>query len=236
MAKTEEQEITKSTTVDPAPEEKPLAPVVITEPLHHEAPGIAFTKLFWQHDGQTGVINLTCRANTPIEALESLWQTMIESKKRYGFSLMDPSIQKGPAKKADIPAPTNRRIANVGVDKKPAPVPVGTKQAPAPEKKSEAPATNGIIHAVKLEITPVEDGKINFKWTAAGHNFPDIYVTKVADKALELLQSAGEAWDESHLLIYGKYDIAQDIYYRLSEKKNSKGNPYKDIVEVRSRD
>jgi len=230
-----ENEVKQGATPEVKPEEKKLAPVVLTEPKFDEAPGIAFTKLFWQHEGQMGEINLTCRANTPIEALESLWQTMIESKKRYGFSLMDPSIQKSPGKVADIQPPTNPRVANVGIDKKPAPVPVGTKQPPA-QKKSDPETGNGIIQAVKLEIKVVDEGKISLNWFASGHKYADIYTTRTAEKALELLQSTGEAWDESHLLIYGKYDVSHNVYFRLSEKMNTNGNPYKDIVEIRSRD
>ena len=214
-------------------EEKKLEPIVVTEPKFTEAPGIAFTKLFWQHDGQSGEINLTCRANSPSEALEYLWQTMIDAKKRYGFSLLDPSIQKGPGKVSDIQTPTNQRIANVGIDKKVAPVPAGTKQVDATPKNQEQ---NGIIQAVLLEIQPVKDGKISLNWLASGHKYADIYTTRTAEKALELLQSFGEAWDESHLLAYGKYDVAHNVYYRLSDKMNTKGNPYKDIVEIRTRD
>jgi len=193
-------------------EEKKLEPIVVTEPKFTEAPGIAFTKLFWQHDGQSGEINADLR---------------------YGFSLLDPSIQKGPGKVSDIQTPTNQRIANVGIDKKVAPVPAGTKQVDATPKNQEQ---NGIIQAVLLEIQPVKDGKISLNWLASGHKYADIYTTRTAEKALELLQSFGEAWDESHLLAYGKYDVAHNVYYRLSDKMNTKGNPYKDIVEIRTRD
>jgi hypothetical protein len=88
--------------------------------------------------------------------------------------------------------------------------------------------------AVKMDVTPRADGKLNVNFYAAGHQYPDMYVTKTPAEMVAALAKCG-AWTlAEHFSGPGSYDLpGYVIEYTLSDKKNSKGNPYKDLADIR---
>jgi hypothetical protein len=194
-------------------------------PMFTEAPGIAFTKLYGLKDGQTIEINLTARANNPIEAIQQLMEAARFSKETYKLSLTNPNIRQSPGNSTQ--ASTNATAPATS----PAPnSPTSTTTAPV---TSTNPADDGkIIHAVKMKVTPKADGKVTLEWFGNGRRFPDINKTCATDKAVTLLRSTGEDWHTEHLTHVAEYNIKHDVHWAESENKNSKGNPYKDIVKI----
>jgi hypothetical protein len=191
-------------------------PALQQAPLFTEAPGVVFTKLFGTIEGQVVEFNITCRAGDPTEAIRQLMDAAKFAKETYKLSLVRPDLQKAPS---------------AG----PAGAPAAGKPAPAaPSNNNGNGSVNGVIHATRLKIVPEEGDKVSLQWFAPGHEFPDIQSKRGTAKALELLQSSGEAWEENHLARVGSFNVKHAIYWRASEKLNPKGNPYKDIVEIRA--
>ena len=79
----------------------------------------------------------------------------------------------------------------------------------------------------EVEITPHTDGKAELKFFAAGHKFPDLYSTKPVGTWAQVL-----GWAESNFRETKRVSAPLRIQYTLSEKLNSKGNPYKDIQAI----
>mgnify|MGYP001568524048 CR=1 FL=1 len=99
-----------------------------------------------------------------------------------------------------------------------------------------APVNGGtvqILQAVKLEVAPKADGKAELKFYAQGHQYPDITSTRSVDKLLELLAPTG-GWTGDHLAKAGTYNVQIAVDWKASDKLNSKGKPYRDIVALRS--
>jgi len=111
-------------------------------------------------------------------------------------------------------------------------VPTGVTTAPPIVVAAPAQAQAGqTINAVKMSVTPRADGKVEVKWFAAGHTYPDIYATKTVEALCDLLKATGQ-WTPAHFGAVAEYLVPMTIRYVNSEKLNSKGNPYKNIVAV----
>lgn len=186
-------------------------------PPFDEAPAVVFTQLYGLKEGQIVQFNLTVRAASPEDAMDGIIRGIQYAHDRYKLNTVRPDNSvPGPA---TLPSPANATApAPAG-----APAPVGTP--------AQANVSNGYIHAVKLEIVPSADGKVALKWYTAGHQYPDITSTRPADKAVELLRATGD-WTTDHVKAVGTYQVRHKIAWRESEKLNSKGKPYRDIVSI----
>jgi hypothetical protein len=192
-------------------------PVEITQPLFSEAPAVVFTQLYGAKQNQIIQFNLTCRANTGEEAMEMIFRA-IQYAAQYSLSTVKPDIsQPAPAPSQSAPVPANHNSQ--------------TPQQPLPAD-GFAPGS-GLIRAVKLEIVPEMDDKVTLKFYETGHQYPDITTKRVTERALELLQSTGDGWRIEDLQRASTRNIRYGIRYRESDKRNSRGNPYKDIVDIR---
>ena len=119
----------------------------------------------------------------------------------------------------------------------PAPTAASAPAMPAPTNgKPPAPASSAkpvlTIAARKLEVTPRADGKVDAKFYAAGHNYPDIQKACTAEALADLLKETGE-WTAGYFAAAASFDVSMAVDYTLSDKLNSKNNPYKDIQAVR---
>jgi hypothetical protein len=104
------------------------------------------------------------------------------------------------------------------------PAPVG---APAPQT---AATTVNVIHAVKLQIAPRTDGKVDLMFFEAGHQYADIKATKTPAEAAALLQPLG-AYTVAHM-IASEYAINANITWTPSANLNKNGKPYKNIATI----
>lgn len=113
------------------------------------------------------------------------------------------------------------------------PAPQQTAKAPpTPPVKQPAAQQNGPkeIHElkfVKVEVVPKPDGKSELRFYEAGHKYPDIYATRATEKWIDEL-----GWDET-AFVSAAYDAKGVAGYVLSDKLNTKGNPYKDIEYIK---
>lgn len=185
-------------------------------PDFNEAPAVVFTQLYGLKENQIVQFNLTVRAATPESAMDGIIRGIQYAHEHYKLSTVRPET--------GVPGPAASTAPQDG-------------QPPAPSAPAGQPAqangngSNGYIHATKLEIVPSADGKVALKWYSAGHQYPDITSTRPADKAVELLRATGD-WTPEHVKMVGTYQVRHKIAWRESEKMNSKGKPYRDIVSL----
>lgn len=187
----------------------------------NEAPAVVFTQLYGLKENQIVQFNLTVRAETPEAAMDGIIRGIQYAHEHYKLSTVRPET--------GIPGPGP---VNAPASPANAPTPAGAPAAPANGNgNGNGAGMNGYIHAVKLEVVPSADGKVALKWYGAGHQYPDITSTRPADKVLELLRATGD-WTEDHIKMVGTYQVRHKIAWRESEKMNSKGKPYRDIVSI----
>ncbi len=202
--------------------------VEVTEPSFTESVAVVFTQLYGKaKDGQVFQINITARGNSAPEAIEELVDGMTYAKDRYGFSVSRPDIDH-----------TFSNGQPQSHDQAPS-APGKTPAASAPGQSVNGNGQPHMIHSVFLEVIPESDEKVTLKWYGNDkkqpHNqYPDIYSKRAIDKALELLRSTGEDWQPELLTKPRSFSVKHTILYVDSDKMNGKGNPYKNITELRS--
>lgn len=178
-----------------------------------EGGGVVFTKLYGKHDGKVIEYNITSRAETPLDALENLLKTQSYAEKVYHLTLYDPGVKQAP--KSETP-------------------PKQDKPAPA-SHNAEKPKGGGTFHIVKIKVEPQEDGKSKvsmFTDMEGMTKYPVLYVTKTPEQLAETFAAAGD-WSPWHFESLVSYEVDWEAIWLESDKKNSRGNPYKDITSVR---
>lgn len=203
-----------------------VTPSISAVPTHTEAPAVIFTQLYAPKGGQIVQFNLTCRANSAREAIDQLVDG-INYAKTKGFSVIRPMGDTPPA----MAAPQTH------VERPASPVTAPASNSQAAPAIAQNGANNTVsgqlktIRAVRMDVMPKPDGKVTLEWYMDGHKFADIYTTRTLDNAVNLLLPTG-AWTADHLKEAQTYSVRHVITWRDSEKLNSKGNPYKDLVSI----
>lgn len=200
------------------------APAHAVTSNHHEAPAVIFTQLYTPKGGQVVQFNLTIRADSGPQAIDGMIEAINYAKKR-GLSVIRPTGVMAPESPAAAPTPQNNVNAHPAAQNAPA-APVA---APA-GNAAVIPGAKTVI-ATKMTVMPKPDGKVTLEWFADGHKYADIYTTRAVDSALTLLASTG-AWTKEHLTAAQTFQVHHLITWRDSDKLNSKGNPYKDLVSI----
>jgi hypothetical protein len=107
-------------------------------------------------------------------------------------------------------------------------------QAPVPSETATFNATGTSMQIAKIKVTPeVKDGvqRILVELFGEGHQWADI---KAFYSTGEQAHTAFSGVTDLNFNEAGEYQINCIADYRLSDKKNSKGNPYKNLVSVRT--
>lgn len=100
---------------------------------------------------------------------------------------------------------------------------------------SAQPAQVIDLHISKMEITPRSDGRVDVKFYAPDHKYPDIYTTN--DKAViaaQLAKATGANWKPEHFRAAQAFNLNLVIGYTLSDKLNKNGKPYKNIQSIKA--
>lgn len=125
----------------------------------------------------------------------------------------------------------------------PAMVPVATSApqpiaAPQPTVAAPAAVDTGIntMEIVKVKVTPKPNDAVELALFAANHQYPDLYHNGTVNQVVAALAGTGLAWDASALRIANEYNVNFYADWRNSEKLNTKGKPYKNIVGYRAID
>lgn len=116
------------------------------------------------------------------------------------------------------------------------------ESAPAPKREDYAPRAVGgtdTINIVRIDVGVDAKKLPTLEFFSAGHQYPDL-AFKVGDTKekriaafIALLKDTGD-WEESHFSIGSSYECDLVATWKPSEKLNSKGNPYKNIVSVKN--
>lgn len=132
-----------------------------------------------------------------------------------------------PAKSADKPAQPPAPAS-------PTPPPqTPPLQTPPQQQMNEAGQKEELsIESVKLSVEPKTNERATLKFYEAGHKFPDLYVNNWTHEDLIKLLSGAANFSAEHLRTASDYDMKMRVFYVLSDKLNSKKNPYKDVIRV----
>lgn len=114
-------------------------------------------------------------------------------------------------------------------DKAPASTPAPT----GPAQPANVDTSVNTMEIKKVKVEPQPDGKIKVAMFAEGHKYADLYMTQNLDRTLEALNGTGYEWTAEYLSKTAEYDMAFFADWRNSEKLNSKGNPYKNVIALR---
>lgn len=197
-----------------------------------EAGGVAFTSLRhyrYNDDGETEMleVSITGRGRSAREAFDNLGD-VIRYAKSKGWT----------AYKKVSGAPAKPQVAVPSVPAAPvAPAVPAVPAAPVVQKPVEPvyeplQGQENVVVATKLVVTPRPDGKVSLAFFSEGHKWADITkVCSVADAVKTLAPIGG--FTAEHLQALTTYEpISAQITWVESEKKNSAGNPYKNIVSI----
>jgi len=117
-------------------------------------------------------------------------------------------------------------------------VPAHTQATVKSETKSASGEDyDGMFEISHIEIIPRTDGKVNANFFGKGRTYPDIYVAREPEKVAEYINNTfGDQLKEpvtaEGLSKAQKIQVAGVLYWKNSEKLNSKGNPYKNISRI----
>ena len=195
-----------------------------------ESGGQAFTqvrKIDTKEDGTTEIIevNLTARGRNATEAMHNLGDAL-----RYANTIGFRAYRTYDAPKA-LPATAPAGMAVPAT----LPLPGAVTMPPVNASGSGVgvpPPSGGIIHANKMTTKPRPDGKVDISFFEGSHQFADITKTCTVEAAILFLAPLG-TFTPAHLSVAAEYKpVFIDVRYVLSEKMNSKGNPYKNIVDI----
>ena len=192
-------------------------------------PEEASTNFYWTF-GEKEVFNLqtTVRGNPTGEEVEahlrSARMAMMEVVKMGGRA-------KQIGQQPTTPAPKAEEAPKVEVAPSDIPAPAEPHYEPVPEKEEM------VLHAVKMEVKPraVEEGaeqRVDLQFFGENHKYADLYFpNRTIDDCIKLLKDVG-AYKTEHLNKAKTYTVNYRIGWVESEKLNSKGKPYKNIVWV----
>jgi hypothetical protein len=214
----------------------------------------ASTNFFWRL-GKTQVFDLqTTVRGTPTEDqmrahLQSVFATL-KAVVALGGASKTAGYQTTPTPVAAIPAPgpTPGPVAPTPgpVAPTPAPAPVGngapTQAAPplAPAPAAPAPSAPDqkplyVLNATKMQIVQRPDGKVQLDFFLNDERkYSDLRWQDTPENTLRFLGRVG-GWAAEHLRGAGTYTINYDITWQYSDRLNTKGNPYRNIVGIAAR-
>lgn len=156
-----------------------------------------------------------------------------------------------PPAQARQAAPTAGAPAGPPPQGAPSPAPARSPAQPAAPAAQAATGEELSMHIVKVGMAePAKDGTPTIGLFISGHQWPDLrwsfgadrFVDEILPPVNEALRIAGaNEWEPGHFQPYVKdgklvnpeyTDIAWTVYYTLSQKLTSQGNPYKDVVRA----
>ena len=195
-----------------------------------EAGGVAFMELWGTvTDSATErreafKINVTARAETVQGAIDRIIAGMQYANEVYHLKPYNPMSPQTPNRPAPV---TNQPNPNVKTNSAAAPAP-----APAPSQPvQENAADNGVIQVAKVVVTPRTDGKTKVEFFGAGRKYADLSSVMTPDSLANLFGAIG-GWTPEHFVVATEYQVSFSAYWRNSEKMNSAGKPYRNVVRL----
>ena len=200
-----------------------------------EAGGVSFAVLRGARteNGVTSVceVNLTGRGRNSLEALDNLIEGIKYAKEKYHLTAWREiaSVPQHPTIPSAIVPPVNN-TATTNAASLPGAVETTTNQ---PAQTPQPAGDNGsqLFHADKMVIKPRADGKTLIEFWGANRKFADVSQVWTFENAVKNLQSLG-AFTLQHVQTLSEYPISANICFVFSDKKNTAGNPYKNVTVI----
>jgi len=191
-----------------------------------EAGGVAFTELWGTvtdpatERREAFKINVTARAETVQGAIDQIIAGIRYGNEVYHLKPFNPLAPQTPNRPAPV---TNQPNPNVKTNS------AAAAPAPAPSQPVQENADNGVIQVVKIVVTPRTDGKSKVEYFGAGRKYADLSSVMTPDSLANLF---GSGWTPDHFMVATEYQVSFSAYWRNSEKMNSAGKPYRNVVRL----
>jgi hypothetical protein len=202
-----------------------------------EALGIAWCDMYGtavdKKSGEQKIvkISLTSRSSVgPRAALTTLMDTIRYAKDTYHLTPYLPSFQSTPA-----PAKTPQEAPEqAATSANPNPAAKSATIAPDAVSTPSGGASEKVYHCTRMEVVPMPDDRATLKFFEPNppNKYPVLSITNwpVAN-IIKLLADTG-AWTDEHFQKANNFTVDYQVYYELSEKKTSAGNPYKNVTRI----
>lgn len=108
--------------------------------------------------------------------------------------------------------------------------------APAPAPPAGPPAGGTTFRCVRIEVQPQPTGSSKIEFFGndrkpGGNEFPTLAAYWDAVRAVNMFKETGP-WTEEHFTKAAAYTVNYDVTWVNSDKLNSRGNPYKNVVKI----
>jgi len=90
------------------------------------------------------------------------------------------------------------------------------------------------LEVVRVIVTPKPDDKVELQLFGRGHQYADLYHNGTIAQVMTALTGTGLVWEREMLQKANEFHVNFFADWRNSEKLNTKGKPYKNIVGYRS--
>lgn len=178
-----------------------------------EAGGVVWTDMLTKQ-GQK--VNVTARATSLVRAIDELNQAILYAHETYGWNTVANVTQPARARRNSSPTPAQPAVAH-------------------PPSEAE-PGGIGQSIITQYQVAKKPDGTGELLLYEAGHKYPDL---RVANWSIENLtkflekvgSSSGKPWEQA--ITEGEQGMVHWLVtWQYSEKRNQKGNPYKDVKDI----
>jgi len=196
-----------------------------------EAGGVAFMELWGTvTDSATErreafKINVTARAETVQGAIDQIIAGMRYANEVYHLKPFNPLSPQTPNRPAPVTNQPNPNVTNSAAAPAPAPAPS------QPVQENENQPEGGVIRVVKVLVTPRTDGKSKVEFFGAGRKYADLSSVMTPDSLANLFGAIG-GWTPEHFMVATEYPVSFNAYWRNSDKMNSAGKPYRNVVRL----
>lgn len=178
-------------------------------------------------------VGLSTRAATPEDAFTKLIEAVNKLEVKYNsFTPYNPDefrvVTNGNKVTEPQKAPATQAPAPAGAKPAPAPAPASATPAPA------TPATGGgAVEVNRVTVTPNAEGKVKIEFWKTGRKYPELQATWTPERAAELFAKLDASWTAAHFQAATAYDATFTVVWENSQNLNSKGNPYKNVIDLR---
>jgi hypothetical protein len=207
-----------------------------------EATGIAWGTLEAQSGGR---INITARSYAgPVQAIVDLGDAVAFAKTIYGMKLLGRDQPKSGQENTVPPVGNAPAIPSSAPANVPPPPPPPSSFVPSVPGVPNVPGTPAAVgekkefvlpnpaHVNKITVVPAADGRATVNFFLPNAQYATFYLSnRPVGEIISTLSRTG-AWTPQHFSLATEYNVNFSVVWALSEKLNSKGNPYKNIVEV----
>lgn len=131
-----------------------------------------------------------------------------------------PSLKSAPPLPQQTPAPISAAP----------PIPTGAPPLPTQPTDQSKP-TSGTMRLNRMVVKPMPNGRATVEFWGTGRRYVDLVINNWTTENIAKIFPAD--WTPQHFASPQDVMIELDVSWRDSTHTNSKGNPYKDVVQVR---